>query len=36
MSSNKKCKRCRGTGWISVEDPYLGGLVDTRCPECTP
>jgi hypothetical protein len=21
-------------GWISVPDPILGGLIDTRCPEC--
>lgn len=23
-------------GWISVEDPVLGGLIDERCPECSP
>lgn len=23
-------------GWISVEDPILGGLIDTRCPDCSP
>ena len=23
-------------GWISVEDPILGGLIDERCPECSP
>jgi hypothetical protein len=21
-------------GWISVPDPILGGLIDSRCPEC--
>jgi hypothetical protein len=25
-----------GDGWISVEDPVLGGLIDERCPECGP
>jgi len=23
-------------GWISVPDPILGGLIDSRCPECSP
>ena len=23
-------------GWVSFEDPVLGGLVDSRCPECSP
>jgi hypothetical protein len=23
-------------GWIAVEDPILGGLIDERCPECGP
>jgi hypothetical protein len=23
-------------GWIAVEDPVLGGLIDERCPECGP
>ena len=23
-------------GWICVEDPILGGLIDTRCPDCSP
>jgi hypothetical protein len=23
-------------GWIAVEDPVLGGLIDERCPECSP
>jgi len=21
-------------GWVSVPDPILGGLIDSRCPEC--
>jgi hypothetical protein len=23
-------------GWIAVPDPILGGLIDERCPECSP
>lgn len=23
-------------GWVGVEDPILGGLIDSRCPECSP
>jgi hypothetical protein len=23
-------------GWIAVEDPVLGGLIDERCPDCGP
>lgn len=33
-NGKKKCERCGGTGWIATEDPVLGGLIDTRCPDC--
>lgn len=23
-------------GWVSVADPILGGLIQSRCPECSP
>lgn len=23
-------------GWVAVEDPILGGLIDSRCPDCSP
>lgn len=23
-------------GWVSVEDPLVGALIDTRCPDCNP
>lgn len=29
------CEQCAGRGWIVVDDAILGGLIDTRCPECT-
>lgn len=28
------CPTCEGTGLIAVEDPVLGGLIDTNCPDC--
>lgn len=28
------CDICDDTGWITVEDPILGGLVDHPCPDC--
>jgi len=27
------CYRCED-GWIDIEDPMLGGLVQARCPDC--
>lgn len=35
MTREKKCERCNGTGWVTTEDPILGGLIDTRCPDCS-
>lgn len=34
VTANPHCELCDGTGWISAEDPVLGGYVDCRCPEC--
>lgn len=28
------CELCGGTGWITYEDPFMGGYVDARCPDC--
>lgn len=28
------CELCDGTGWITVEDPFLGGWLDAACPDC--
>lgn len=28
------CELCDGTGWLTFEDPIMGGLVDAACPDC--
>jgi hypothetical protein len=28
------CPTCQGRGWIETADPFLGGHLDTRCPDC--
>lgn len=28
------CELCGGTGWLQIEDPFCGGWLDARCPEC--
>lgn len=28
------CPDCRGAGWVTFPDPFLGGYLDARCPRC--